>query len=148
MKKRLKVGNFCRSRGRKAVIMGDMWPSLRYVLFLKLAGFFALAPLDARAFGRAAFDCDGGEYSKNWFGKETFLRELRFELTALSADGKKYTVRFLGRALTGTFSGKNIGNESEKFVLFQDQINKVHRLTYEPSEGKLIKANCQITEYR
>jgi hypothetical protein len=106
-----------------------------------------LAP-PALAFGQATFQCGGAEFSTTWYGRQKHERDLTFPLTTTTVDGKTYTVRFLARALNGTFSGVNISNPEEKFTLYHDRLNKVHQLTYEPAQGKLIKATCTITEYR
>ena len=102
----------------------------------------------ALAFGQATFQCGGGEFSTTWYGRQKHERDLSFPLTTTTVDGKTYTVRFLARALTGTFSGVNISNPEEKFTLYHDRANKIHQLTYEPAQGRLIKATCTITEYR
>ena len=108
----------------------------------------ALLPQPALAFGQATFQCGGAEFSTTWYGRQQHERDLTFPLTTTTVDGKTYTVRFLARALTGTFSGVNISNPDEKFTLYHDRYNKIHQLTYEPAPGKLIKATCTITEYR
>jgi hypothetical protein len=108
----------------------------------------ALSPTSADAFGQATFQCGGAEFSTTWYGRQKHERDLTFPLTTTTVDGKTYTVRFLARALNGTFSGVNISNPEEKFTLYHDRLNKIHQLTYEPAHGKLIKATCTITEYR
>ncbi len=102
----------------------------------------------AHAFGQATFQCGGAEFSTTWYGRQQHESYLSFPLTTTTVDGKTYTVRFLARALNGTFSGVNISNPEEKFTLYHDRANRVHQLTYEPAPGKLIKATCTITEYR
>ena len=106
------------------------------------------APRVALAFGQTTFQCGGAEFSTTWYGRQKHERDLSFPLTTSTVDGKTYTVRFLARALTGTFSGVNISNPEEKFTLYHDRINRIHQLTYEPAQGQLIKATCTITEYR
>jgi len=106
-----------------------------------------LAP-PALGFGQATFQCGGAEFSTTWYGRQKHERDLTFPLTTTTVDGKTYTVRFLARALNGTFSGVNISNPEEKFTLYHDRFNKIHQLTYEPAHSKLIKATCTITEYR
>jgi hypothetical protein len=107
------------------------------------------APLPALAVkGTATFECQGAEYSQHLFKRDTKDRELRFQLTTLTVDGKTYSIRLLGRSLNAEFSGKAIGNKREKFVLFHDEIDRQHQLTYEISEGKLIKANCILVDYK
>jgi hypothetical protein len=107
------------------------------------------APLPALAVkGTATFECQGAEYGQHMFKKETKDRELRFQLTTLTVDGKTYSIRLLGRSLNAEFSGKSIGNKREKFVLFHDEIDRQHQLTYEISEGKLIKASCILIDYK
>ena len=110
--------------------------------------FAASTPTLVLAFGQATFQCGGAEFETSWYGRQQHVRDLSFPLTTTTVDGKTYTVRFLARALTGTFSGVNIANAEEKFTLYHDRYNKVHQLSYEPAPGKLIKATCTITEYR
>lgn len=112
------------------------------------ATLLVTAPQMALAFGQATFQCGGAEFSTTWYGRQKHERDLTFPLVTTSVDGKVYTVRFLARALTGTFSGVNISNPEEKFTLYHDRNNRVHQLTYEPAPGTLIKATCTITEYR
>jgi hypothetical protein len=127
---------------------------MKHSIFLKnplLTGLALLlaTPLPALAVkGTATFECQGAEYGQHLFRKETRDRELRFQLTTLTVDGKTYTIRLLGRSLNAEFSGKAIGNKREKFVLFHDEIDRQHQLTYEISEGKLIKANCILIDYK
>jgi len=116
------------------------------LLLLGLAAAFN-APT-ALAFGQATFQCEGAEFSTAWYGRQKHERDLTFPLTTTTADGKTYTVRFLARALHGTFSGVNISNAEEKFTLYHDRLNRVHQFSYEPAHGRLIKATCTITQYR
>ena len=120
----------------------------RGLLFAIVCLVAAFNPPPALAFGQATFQCGGAEFSTTWYGRQKHERDLTFPLTTTTVDGKSYTVRFLARALTGTFSGVNISNPDEKFTLYHDRLNKIHQLTYEPAQGKLIKATCTITEYR
>lgn len=106
-------------------------------------------PLPAFAVkGTATFQCQGAEYSQHLFKRDTKDRELRFQLTTLTVDGKTYSIRLLGRSLNAQFSGKAIGNKRERFVLFHDEIDRQHQLTYEIEDGKLIKANCTLVDYK
>ena len=118
------------------------------IILALASAWLGLSPRPALAFGQATFQCGGAEFSTTWYGRQKHEKDLTFPLTTTTVDGKIYTVRFLARALTGTFSGVNISNPDEKFTLYHDRANKIHQLTYEPAQGKLIKATCTITEYR
>lgn len=112
------------------------------------AAVLTFIPPTALAFGQATFQCGGAEFSTTWYGRQKHERDLNFPLITTTVDGKTYTVRFLARALTGTFSGVNISNPEEKFTLYHDRNNRIHQLTYEPTPGRLVTATCTITEYR
>lgn len=113
-----------------------------------LIGLSGVWPRVGHAFGQATFQCGGAEFSTTWYGRRKHERDLTFPLTTMTVDGKTYTVRFLARAVNGTFTGQSISNADEKFSLYHDQYNKIHQLTYEPGDGRLITATCTITEYR
>jgi hypothetical protein len=102
----------------------------------------------AHAIGNGTFQCGGGEFKTTWYGKDTLVRELTFPLTTTTVDGKNYTVRFLGRAVIGQFSGVNISSVKEKFTLYHDRANLIHQLTYEMGNGNTVRANCTILTYK
>ncbi|NBP26570.1 MAG: hypothetical protein EBU74_02815 [Betaproteobacteria bacterium] len=88
-------------------------PSSRTVFVCLFATLVALLGLNSSpvfAFGQATFQCGGAEFSTTWYGRQKHERDLSFPLTTTTVDGKTYTVRFLARALTGTFSGVNREN--------------------------------------
>ena len=100
------------------------------------------------AFGQATFQCGGAEFSTTWYGRQQHERDLSFPLTTTTVDGKNYTVRFLGRAVIGQFSGVNISSVKEKFTLYHDRANLIHQLTYEMENGNTVRANCTILTYK
>ncbi len=107
-----------------------------------------LGPAPALAFGQATFQCGGGEFKTNWYGKDTLVRELSFPLMTTTVDGKVYTIRFLGRSLNATFSGVNISSVKDKFTLYHDRANMIHQLSYEMENGHSVRANCTILTYK
>ncbi len=117
----------------------------RVLALLLLTG---LSPPPALAFGQANFQCGGGEFKTNWYGKDTLVRELSFPLSTTTVDGKVYTIRFLGRSLNGTFSGVNISSVKDKFTLYHDRANMIHQLSYEMENGHSVRANCTILTYK
>jgi hypothetical protein len=125
-------------------------PSSKQLIFMGLVVLSgALAyPLSAHAIGNATFQCGGGEFKTTWYGRDTLVRELSFPLTTTTVDGKRYTIRFLGRAVIGQFSGVNISSVKEKFTLYHDRANLIHQLTYEMENGNTVRANCTILTYK
>jgi hypothetical protein len=115
------------------------------LILLLVTGFIALP---VYAIGNATFQCGGGEFKTTWYGKDTLVRELSFPLTTTTVDGKSYTIRFLGRAVIGQFSGVNISNVKEKFTLYHDRANLIHQLTYEMENGNTVRANCTILTHK
>ena len=113
---------------------------------LGLVGPFAIKP--AHAIGNATFQCGGGEFTTTWYGRDTLVRELSFPLTTTTVDGKSYTIRFLGRAVIGQFSGANISSVKEKFTLYHDRANLIHQLSYEMENGNTVRANCTILTHK
>jgi hypothetical protein len=118
--------------------------SVRSIVIL----LFGLTSISVHAIGNATFQCGGGEFKTTWYGKDTLVRELSFPLTTTTVDGKRYTVRFLGRAVIGQFSGVNISSVEEKFTLYHDRANLIHQLTYEMENGNTVRANCTILTYK
>jgi hypothetical protein len=102
----------------------------------------------AHAIGNATFQCGGGEFKTTWYGKDTLVRELTFPLTTTTVDGKNYTVRFLGRAVIGQFSGVNISSIKEKVTLYHDRANLIHQRTDPMENGHTVRANCTILTYK
>lgn len=123
-----------------------------HLMRLSLAVMFpmtvAMTTSPALAFGQANFQCGGGEFKTNWYGKDTLVRELSFPLSTTTVDGKVYTIRFLGRSLNGTFSGVNISSVKDKFTLYHDRANMIHQLSYEMENGHSVRANCTILTYK
>jgi hypothetical protein len=115
---------------------------------LMVLGVALVHPSTAQAIGNATFQCGGGEFKTTWYGKDTLVRELTFPLTTTTVDGKNYTVRFLGRAVIGQFSGVNISSIKEKFTLYHDRANLIHQLTYQMENGNTVRANCTILTYK
>ncbi len=121
------------------------------ILSLSVLALFlmtGLKPPPALAFGQANFQCGGGEFKTNWYGKDTLVRELSFPLSTTTVDGKVYTIRFLGRSLNATFSGVNISSVKDKFTLYHDRANMIHQLSYEMENGHSVRANCTILTYK
>ncbi len=115
---------------------------------MSAAGLVIGLPKPAFAFGQANFQCGGGEFKTNWYGKDTLVRGLSFPLTTTTVDGKVYTIRFLGRSLNATFSGVNISSVKDKFTLYHDRANMIHQLSYEMENGHSVRANCTILTYK
>lgn len=122
----------------------------KQLIFMGLIGFFATltGTSPAHALGNATFQCGGGEFKTTWYGRDTLVRELSFPLTTTTVDGKRYTIRFLGRAVIGQFSGVNISSVKEKFTLYHDRANLIHQLTYEMENGNTVRANCTILTHK
>ena len=121
---------------------------MRLSLAVIFAMTVALTNSPALAFGQAAFQCGGGEFTKTWYGKDTLVRELSFPLSTTTVDGKVYTIRFLGRSVNATFSGVNISSVKDKFTLYHDRANMIHQLSYEMENGHSVRANCTILTYK
>ena len=121
---------------------------MRLSLAVAFSMTVAMTNSPALAFGQANFQCGGGEFKTNWYGKDTLVRELSFPLTTTTVDGKVYTIRFLGRSLNGTFSGVNISSVKDKFTLYHDRANMIHQLSYEMENGNSVRANCTILTYK
>ena len=122
--------------------------TLKFAALTGLLVALAQTAPPAHAIGNATFQCGGGEFRTTWYGKETLVRELSFPLTTTTVDGKSYTIRFLGRAVIGQFSGVNISSVKEKFTLYHDRANLIHQLTYEMENGNTVRANCTILTYK
>jgi hypothetical protein len=114
-------------------------------IFISLTGLISIS---AHALGNATFQCGGGEFKTTWYGRDTLVRELSFPLTTTTVDGKRYTIRFLGRAVIGQFSGVNISSVKEKFTLYHDRANLIHQLTYQMENGNTVRANCTILTHK
>ncbi len=121
---------------------------MRFALSILLSTSVPLTTSPALAFGQANFQCGGGEFKTNWYGKDTLVRELSFPLSTTTVDGKVYTIRFLGRSLNATFSGVNISSVKDKFTLYHDRANMIHQLSYEMENGHSVRANCTILTYK
>ena len=115
---------------------------------MSATGLILGLPSAALAFGQATFQCGGGEFTKTWYGKDTLVRELSFPLSTTTVDGQVYTIRFLGRSLSATFSGVNISSVKDKFTLYHDRANMIHQLSYAMENGNSVRANCTILTYK
>ncbi len=100
------------------------------------------------AFGNAQFTCKGSESKDHWFKGSKKIRDLEFELLVATVDGEAFQARFLGRTIPIKFSARNLTNSEEKFDLYSDQVNRVHKLTYETANKTVISAVCQMQEYK